>query len=635
MMLTREEKRKCRKGDTYSESVVKCCLKSAFVGVGHLLLPDILGLINVTSKIVSQCSLVFNRLLIHCFETSCEFPNLNDEKLYIQCGTIGNARLHKPIPLVYEVWNTHFVPLKFPIINRLEGDRVSIQYACQKYKTNFITMVWYPFEKRLKKFVRIWCQRNGIAKNTAFTICRRIIGLDETHAYNEELVGQEQPEIAIQTTNLQEEFIEHQRALLGLNDDEIVSKSWLKKNISNVLRFYYEVIQLYKAWEVKSFSLAPISSVRQIFTTIDTTVFYHMLKRQGWVHDSIDLKGFSSVATCYWNSFFKIEERQNNYRHKFTGLIETDGVSLCIHYLKPIAKLPPPLPPPRKTNAKYQRGADGYIKCRLSKNLPQPVKKGPVIGLDPGRVNIAQTIEKLEDGTTISRRLTRKTYYQESSFNEGNRKTKKWNLEIKDILIEMSTVTPKTVDPKDWKRYLLLYIKHYKVLWEHYSQKKWGRQRFHLYTMKRKCIDKFFASLHRKGEQKPIIAYGAAAFGPTGRREVSVPTIAFAKASERHYETRYVNEDYSTKMCSFCGNETHKVMVKVEGESREVRGLRWCSTKCRKLLNRDENAALNILRCFVSETRPPELTRVFHQRKPRVPLGSHLIKDGLLMDSPA
>ena len=55
-----------------------------------------------------------------------------------------------------------------------------------------------------------------------------------------------------------------------------------------------------------------------------------------------------------------------------------------------------------------------------------------------------------------------------------------------------------------------------------------------------------------------------------------------------------------------------------EKEIREIRGLRWCcSTKCRTFLNRDLNAALNILKCYKSgKERPNYLSREFKAEIP-------------------
>ena len=109
------------------------------------------------------------------------------------------------------------------------------------------------------------------------------------------------------------------------------------------------------------------------------------------------------------------------------------------------------------------------------------------------------------------------------------------------------------------------------------------------------------------GEVKPVIAYGAAKFNPTSKNELSAPTTYVSKRCAKHFPTIFVDEYNTTKVCHCCDERLCPVMK----DAREVRGLRWCcSTKCRTFLNRDMNAALNILRCFRSGTnRPYSLAR--------------------------
>ncbi len=142
-----------------------------------------------------------------------------------------------------------------------------------------------------------------------------------------------------------------------------------------------------------------------------------------------------------------------------------------------------------------------------------------------------------------------------------------------------------------------------------------------LYMGKRSCIDRFFASIPDKNLIiKPIVAYGSADFSPTARHERSVPTVSMRKACQRHFRTFDEDEYNTTQMCCRCHQVTSKVTKVKEGEYREVRGLRWCSsTKCRKFLNRDKNAALNILRAFTSVTRPKDLSRNPNPKDPLRP----------------
>ena len=105
--------------------------------------------------------------------------------------------------------------------------------------------------------------------------------------------------------------------------------------------------------------------------------------------------------------------------------------------------------------------------------------------------------------------------------------------------------------------------------------------------------------MKRKGEDKPVIAYGAAKFNPTGKHELSSPTSALSKRCSEHYSIVFVDEFRTTKCCNKCGNE----LKEMKREGREIRGLRCCrSSNCLKshLVSRDLNAALNILTCYLS-----------------------------------
>jgi len=139
----------------------------------------------------------------------------------------------------------------------------------------------------------------------------------------------------------------------------------------------------------------------------------------------------------------------------------------------------------------------------------------------------------------------------------------------------------------------------------HLTAKKWGRERFRVYCLKRKTLDTFFQTM--SGEVKPVIAYGAAKFNPNNKNELSAPTTSVNRRCAKHFPTVFVDEYNTTKVCHCCNERLCPVMK----DAREVRGLRWCcSTNCRTFLNRDMNAALNILRCFKSGTcRPQSLAR--------------------------
>ena len=100
---------------------------------------------------------------------------------------------------------------------------------------------------------------------------------------------------------------------------------------------------------------------------------------------------------------------------------------------------------------------------------------------------------------------------------------------------------------------------------------KWAREKFRVYGLKRKLIDRFFKKMS-DGENKPNIFYGAAKFSPSSKNKLSAPTSFMSSSRERHFRLEY------------------------QGRVRQVQGLRRCNSNvCARalLVGRDLNAALN------------------------------------------
>ena len=130
-------------------------------------------------------------------------------------------------------------------------------------------------------------------------------------------------------------------------------------------------------------------------------------------------------------------------------------------------------------------------------------------------------------------------------------------------------------------------------------------------------LEGFFQSMHKKGERKPVIAFGKGGFASHGRGEVSAPTKYVKDKCRQYFETVEADEYRTSSVCPCCNNLLLKVTKKIQVaddkcEAREVRGLRRCSsTACSQVSfkNRDSVGARNILRCLEERERPESLTR--------------------------
>ena len=99
--------------------------------------------------------------------------------------------------------------------------------------------------------------------------------------------------------------------------------------------------------------------------------------------------------------------------------------------------------------------------------------------------------------------------------------------------------------------------------------------------------------------------------------EISVPTSTFYREVSSHCTTKLTSE-FRTTITYYKDDSILQKVVDKKDHKRSVRGLLWCNSPINNakgifrphFVNRDKNAALNILRCAIDSERPLSLTRV-------------------------
>ena len=119
-----------------------------------------------------------------------------------------------------------------------------------------------------------------------------------------------------------------------------------------------------------------------------------------------------------------------------------------------------------------------------------------------------------------------------------------------------------------------------------------------------------------------VLAYGSAKFAPGGKGELSVPTSRAYKECSYRLKTVLVDEFRTSKIHWEDGSILQLVKKGMHKDAPVVRGWLWChSTIMRKskFVNRDLNAAINILHCATLPSRPlalqrnPDLEKIIQQ----------------------
>jgi hypothetical protein len=386
----------------------------------------------------------------------------------------------------------------------------------------------------------------------------------------------------------------------------------------------------------KRLNVVPMSNIKSHFVTIDSAVFYGIMKEIS-LEFSVSREDFTGEnRETYWKSIFDFKRLRVSKQRVFTGLIETDGVSLCIDYrrLKKDRPVPPSAAPVPKHEDEKEAGP-----------ATQKVQDNDfVVGADPGNTNIITIAapKRAEDGTDGNLlqkdmrllRFSRAKCYRESGTMNARKKIETWNAGRKDHLEALSEVTSREADFEAFRKFMEVRVAHWDALCEEYTKPRWARLRMNLYRGMQRAFAKIFnelSALKENDRQRLVVAYGAGQWktqkgctpAPTtrtykecARRFVTIPVDEF-RTSNTHHELGCTLQRVEMERCQRSPEETAKYgpLTDEQMERRaKVRGLLALvrtinGKKHMELVNRDFTAFINIRKCAVLEERPLESTR--------------------------
>ena len=492
-------------------------------------------------------------------------------------GTTGARSLQ---PFVTEIADAYPSLFHEPS-DRHMGDRNIYSFAATKMSTNLVNH---------------WVKNVGVMlKRVCYAAC---CDVEQAISAQHAIYGWQSGTCTSDPDEITSAWISEARYVLGLTEGECLDSRWLDNpvNLPVMLRFIVFANRKLEAMNrcssgahFKLCSLAPIHSVRCHFITIDTSSLHGIMSELGLVkcNDSV----FAALAEEHWDSMLCISRLQGKGA-TFTGTIDTDGTAVCVHSRKAM---------------QHAQGLRTSTQCLSGTER--------ILGVDPGRSNILFVAEEVRDGVFKTYRLTRSQYYLESGIRDAAKQTARWNRScLRQELELLSKHSPKGASLSTFQAFLAAWCRVKGALWKEYMKPRWSSMRLRLYGGKKRVFSRFLNQLEPAAgdDRETVLAYGSAKLKPSGRGEAAVPTSRAYKECASRFRTLLIPEFRTSRIDHDSGALLREVGVRGQSVSKTVRGLLWCgSTKTEgKFVNRDKNAAINIMKCARSlPGRPVALDR--------------------------
>lgn len=535
------------------------------------------------SKLAHLGSLVCNAVLLRVVKGESAAHPIDWRKdstfeHFFNVGTPSNRERPELNPLILDTWKEEFKPFHGKVVY-IKGQSQVVKFASQQYMTNFHNSLWMNFNSRLNRLIinRIVDDKDDFDSKLLHTLRARI--------RNREV---RQPVELDHDLKAFVKFVREELLAGLLEPDEVMWDDWAKDKIKTsagiegLVKFHAHVRAGLREFD-KTFSLAPIHDVARRCVRIDKKMLFEMMKRAA-LFDGNE-KQFNENADDHFERVFKWKRQPGL---TFTNLVDTDGVSVIFHFKREARDIP--------------------VTKATKKKAKVEAERNPLdVGVDTGLVNQVFAVRENADRTFDRWVLRKSQYYASAGISQATHMGKVWCKEIAAEHEALKTVTAKSKSLEELRAYLAVVAKGYDRLWEVKLKKKWARSKLRVYGGKNRVMDGFFAGMAKDIGSDATVFWGDASVNPSMKGTKSAPTTRQLVRARLHLKRIVLVDEFRTsKVCHCCDKQIHAVRRRVVGEdgkkrTREVRGLRWCSTS-RKFLDRDLNAAVNMLRCGTGRT---------------------------------
>ncbi|KAJ9519415.1 hypothetical protein QJQ45_023059 [Haematococcus lacustris] len=252
------------------------------------------------------------------------------------------------------------------------------------------------------------------------------------------------------------------------------------------------------------------------FIKVDSRVLHGVCKQLGLIKETRAAFTSEPALSHHWARWLDTKKLRNK-EFAFERTVDTDGVSVCVHYTRPLP--PPPAPPPAASSSSSRPSAAAAAAHGLG--LPH-IGKGIAetreflfdpdtqigVGIDPGvtqAVSAASGVWDPQSGQLMADQLHRWKLTKGQHLAAASSAGTSLEANLKHITVTLAT----------WD-----------AVWEVYLDPKWSWQRLRLYGAQDRALQQFFnkleeevaeVSMERHGHAKQLVVFfGAATIGTGG-----------------------------------------------------------------------------------------------------------------------
>ncbi|KAJ9517605.1 hypothetical protein QJQ45_025050 [Haematococcus lacustris] len=361
--------------------------------------------------------------------------------------------------------------------------------------TKIITSI-QEFYRHPGRFIRWWCKAFGVVEGGFSRAMKKqfpqlVLGRLDYSLPDREHKWRLPPNSELRQPRWKEEVRMHRR-LLGLpatwreGQDSIEKGGAGRLPLEKRVRYALFVNRSLEGWQTpndtcpRPFTMLPMVGVRARHFVIDDRVLHGLLTDLGMT--DLTVLGFEADSLPHWQKFIQYSQLQNS-GWEFARRVETDGVSISVHFVRSQAVTEPVELPfiGRKLTATSDYNPATHIAVGVDPGVTQAIKAGHA----QRHAVTGQVLRQWEW------ELSKGQVKHDSGLTKAKQDTARWSAAIQPQLQQLAAATPAGTTLDSLQAHILALKATWDALWEEYLKPRWRRQRLGLHHAQERVIEAF------------------------------------------------------------------------------------------------------------------------------------------------